>query len=229
MSLSNAEALKKTELFDNLSEADIEKLAVTARRLRYGPNHVLFRQGDPGLGLYVVTSGEIRIGLEALPGEDVIPTLMGPGEAFGELALLDDQPRSASATTTMDTELLMLGRDDFLSLVDSDPRVNHAVLRSLAAMIRRTNDRLSDVLLSVHSRMSKALITLAERHGVEHEKGVLIDRPVTDIELAGMTSLHRIEVERILRDYQYDDLIWMEEGQIIIRHPDKLHTWARAR
>lgn len=229
MSLSNSEALKKTELFDNLSDAAIELLASKARRLRYEPNHVIFRQGDPGTGMYVVTGGEVRIGLEALPGEDVIPTLMGPGEAFGELALLDDQPRSASATTTLDTELLMLSRGDFLELVDSDPRVNHAVLRALAAMIRRTNDRLSDVLMSVHSRVSKALLLLAERHGVDHEKGILIDREVTDTELAGMTSLHRIEVERILRDYQYDDLIWVEEGRIVLRHPEKLQTWARTR
>jgi CRP-like cAMP-binding protein len=190
---------------------------------------VLFRQGDPGTSLYVVTSGEVRIGLEALPEEDIIPALVGPGETLGELALLDGLPRSATATMSMDTELLMLSREDFLTLIDSGPKVVRAVLKALAAMIRRSDERLAEVLMSVHTRMARRLLELAELHGVPHPFGILIDREVTDTELAGLTGLHRIHVERLMADYQYEDIIRMEAGRIIIHRRDKLEAWAGRR
>lgn len=226
MGLSNVEALKRSELFSQISDTDIEKLAVRVRRLHYEPNHVLFNQGDPGLALYVVTSGQVRIGIEALPGVDVIPALVGPGEALGELALLDGLPRSASATTTTDTELLMLSRADFMDQVESDPTFAKAVMRSLASMIRRSDDRIGESPLSVHTRMARRLLELASSNFVKRDDGVLIHRVVSDVELAGLTGTHRIQVERILADYQFEDLIRMEDGMILLRHPEKFMDWA---
>jgi CRP/FNR family transcriptional regulator, cyclic AMP receptor protein len=229
MSMSNVEALRQSVLFASLADDDVEKLSVRLRRLRYGPGHVIFEQGDQGVSLYIVTDGEVRIGLESAPGTDVIPTLVRAGEAFGEMAVLDGHPRSATATTTTDTELLMLSRDDFLALLDADPEVVRAVLRALAEMIRRTNERLGEVLLSVHTRMARRLLDLADAHGLRRDDGILIDREVTDAELAGLTGLHRVEVERILANYQYDDIIRMEFGRILIRQPETLLAWVHTR
>ncbi len=229
MSMSNVEALRQSALFVTMPDDDIEKLAVRLRRLRYGPDHVIFHQGDQGVSLYIVTEGEVRIGLESTPGTDMIPTLVRSGEVFGELSLLDGLPRSATATTTTNTELLMLGRDDFLDLLDADPLVVRAVLKTMADMIRRTNERLSEVLLSVHTRLARRLLELADAHGVRRDDGILIDRVVPDVELAGLTGLHRIEVERCLASYQYDDLIRMEDGMILIRRPEAFLSWVHPR
>jgi CRP-like cAMP-binding protein len=226
MGLSNVEALRRSELFSQIADTEIEKLAVRVQRMHYAPDHVLFNQGDPGLDLFVVTSGQVRIGLDALPGEAVIPAMVGPGESLGELAMLDGLPRSATATTTMDTELLRLSRADFMALVENDPAVVKAVFRSLAGIIRRSDERISELMLSVPTRMARRLLELAETQFVVRSDGVLIDRVVTDSELAGLTGLHRIHVEHELANYQLDDHIRMEFGKILLRHPERFMDWA---
>jgi len=229
MTVSSIDALRQSELFTDLVDEELGKIAVRCRRLRYRAGEVIFHQGDPGLALFVVTEGEVRIGLEALPGEDVVPTLVRVSEAFGELALLDGRPRSATATAALASEVLMLSRDDFLALLAAEPAVTRAVLRALADMIRRTNERLAEVVLSVHTRLARRLLELADEYGVTRKDGILINREVTDVELAGLTGLHRVEVERHLANYQYEDLIRMEEGKIILRQPQKLAIWAHSK
>jgi CRP-like cAMP-binding protein len=225
MTLSNVEALKKSELFRELDDGNVEKLAVRVRHLSYGPDNVLFRQGDPGLSLYIVASGQVRINLESVPGRDIVPALLGPGETFGELAVLDGLPRSATATTTTDTELLMLSREDLLTLLEEDPVAMKAMLRNLAGVIRLIDENWIINRGSPHERMNRRLLDLAKWNGVPHEWGTMINRVVQTSELAGMTQLSRNEVEKILADYQYWDFIRMDDGRIVIRHPEKPFTW----
>jgi CRP-like cAMP-binding protein len=223
MALSNIEALKQSELFSALPDEELAMLAMRARRLTYEPGHVIFRQGDPGNALYVLSSGEVRLTLEALPNEPIVPTLVQPGKAFGELALLDGQPRSATATTSMGSEVLMLGRDDFMGLLREEPAVLHAVLVGLSNMIRLTNVRLAESPLGSYDRLSRRLRELADLHGVPQPDGaILINREVSDAELAGLTGLHRIEVEGLLERLQLRDIIRMDDGRIVIQQPDKL-------
>jgi CRP/FNR family transcriptional regulator, cyclic AMP receptor protein len=221
------DALRRTTLFASLADDDLRELVLRVRHLRYGREHVVFHEGDPAGGLYIVAKGEVRITLPALAGEDVVPILVGPGDAFGELGILDDQPRSATATTTMDSELLLLSREDFRTVLRARPSVMFDVLRALASMVRHADERLREDLLSVNTRLARRLLELADRHGEQRSDGVVIRRLTTDTELAGLTGLHRMEVDRLLEHYQYNDIVRWDQGYLVLRRPEVLATWAR--
>ena len=138
----NAQMLADVELFEHVSEEDRTRLAefIDLRQLTAG--ETLFRAGEPGESLYVVRSGEIELYIKDTAGQKIPLAIAGPGEVFGELALLDRGPRTATALALTDTELLELDRDDLLMLFQKSP---NAALRLLAAMSHMT--RKADELL----------------------------------------------------------------------------------
>jgi CRP-like cAMP-binding protein len=218
--------LERTSLFNGLSTGHLEMIAAQMRRRHYDAGQTVFSEGDAARALFVVEAGEVQIRVEAPTDEEIILAQLGPGDAFGELALFDDAPRSASAVAVVESTLFSLDRDNFLAVLDAEPALVRAVLASLAAMIRRTNEMLADVaMLDVHGRMAKALLGLAERHGRDVELGTELDRPVPEAELAGLTGLHRLEVARLLREYEYDDILRREGDRIVLRRPDTLRGW----
>lgn len=222
------DALRRASLFTSLPEEDLRELSKHMRRLHCCPEYVVFHEGDPATGLYVVARGEVRITLPVLAGEEVVAFLVGPGDAFGELGVLDDSPRSATATTTMETDLLLLGRNDFRTVLRQRPSVLFDVLRVLAGMVRHADERLREDLMSVNTRLARRLLELADRHGEERSDGLVIRRLTSNNELAGLTGLHRAEVERLIEHYQYNDIVRWENGMLVLRRPEVLATWARA-
>jgi CRP/FNR family cyclic AMP-dependent transcriptional regulator len=216
--LTPAQAIAQAPLFADLPASTLERLETYMRTVRFEAGDVIFRDGDPGTTFFVVLSGEVSIDFEAGPNQRVNLALVRPGHAFGEVSLLDEGPRSAGATATEDTALLALARDDFLTLLRDEPAAVNAVLRTLGAMIRRTNQRISDLMfLDVPARFAKAFADLVRGHGTQVADGVLIDRDVSADDLAGMTGLHPLQVEGLLADYQYQDLLRLEAGQYVVR------------
>ena len=152
-----AQMLADVELFEHVSEDDRARLAeyIDVRRLAAG--ETLFKTGEPGESLYVVKSGEIELYIKDTAGQRIPLTIAGVGEVFGELALLDRGPRTATALALHDTELLELDRDDLLLLFQKSP---NAALRLLAAMSHMT--RKADELL--RTRVSRNANEEAEEH-----------------------------------------------------------------
>lgn len=221
------DALRRTDVFGALDDSALEMLARRMRRRRYDAGAVVFAKGDPGTGLLVLTEGEIKISVETATGEEIILNLLRPGEAFGELALLDGLPRSATAVALSDSQVLTLQREDFVDVLQSNPQIALAMLGGLATIIRRMNDKLVDVaMLDVSGRMAKALLELAERWGQPTANGIRLERPVSVEELAALTGLHRTEVARQLARYEAD-VLRVEDGRYILLQLDKWHRWAR--
>ncbi len=223
---SDFDALRQLPLFANLPRENLTQLAKRVQHRHPSRGETVFSHGDPGSALYFICSGEVKISVRSPTGSEIILALLGPGDAFGELALLDGLARSASAMATEDSDLLVLFREDFLGLLAAEPAPAKFILQSLAAIIRRMNEKLADVaMLDGNCRVVKALLELAERYGRNVDDGVEIDRDVTIDELAGLAGLYPGEVERIVRSHQYEGTILWMGNQITLRDADRLRSW----
>lgn len=131
--------LSKTPVFAGLPRRLVGRLAAKLFEKAYAPGEVIFREGDPGRGLFVVLDGSVEIVHTTPQGEQRVASF-GPSTAFGELALIDDLPRSATARATVPTRLLILYRTHFEGLVEGDRHiavvVMHNLLRTLAGYVR---------------------------------------------------------------------------------------------
>ncbi len=221
------DALRRTVVFGGLDEASLEMLASRLRRRRYDAGATVFAQGEPATGLLLLTEGEVRISVESAIGEEIILNFLRPGDAFGELALLDGLPRSATATAQTESEVLFLYREDFVAALNANCSVAQSILASLATMIRRMNEKLADVaMLDVSGRMAKAFLELADRWGRPKGNSIELLRPVSVEELAALTGLYRAEVSRQLSRYE-PDVLRVEDGRYILENLNRWRSWAR--
>ena len=137
-----------------------------SRRFRRG--EVIFHAGDPGDALFIIVSGEVKISLPSESGDEAILVRLQPGDVFGELALLDGAPRSATATALGAVETVVLPRDRFRDLIAEEPAVRDALLASLAAELRRLTTQVEELhFLDITGRLAACLVRLAADHGDE--------------------------------------------------------------
>ena len=135
--------LRQVPFFATLSEADMERLARPLRRRTFRANDTLFFTGDPGHTLYIIVSGSVKICRNSPDGDRIVIALLGAGTVFGEMSLLDGQPRSADAVVAEPTETLMLNREDFQAVLRENVGVALELLAVLADRLRRTNDNVN--------------------------------------------------------------------------------------
>lgn len=226
--LSVAEALARAPLFQGLPQKTLDDLASAVQHRHFNDGDTVFEAGDEGVCVYVVAAGEVRIQLERpTDGQVMVLALRGPGEAFGELALVDGGKRSATAVAIDDdTDLLYVGRKDFMRLLREQPEAVDGVLKVLGTMLRESNERMKTrVLKDVHAQMAQALLELAKHHGVETDQGTLIDHDVTAGELAAYTDLHKATVEQLMASYQFEDIIRVDKRRVTIVRRDVLDSW----
>jgi CRP/FNR family transcriptional regulator, cyclic AMP receptor protein len=220
--------LSRSSLFAGLSPEHMALLTARAHRRHFAAGEVIFREGDPGSSLLVIESGEVLIAVLSPTQQDIVVATLGAGDMFGELALIDGQPRSATATAAAATDVITVFRDDFIAAIRADAELDLAVLRSLADVIRHTNTQLVDVaMLDVHGRIAKVLLNLAGRYGQDCAEGTLIDHPLSNAAVAGLAGMYPVEVERTLRFYQLDDLVRWRGDRLVLRRLEPLQRAAR--
>ncbi|HEV2440246.1 MAG TPA: Crp/Fnr family transcriptional regulator [bacterium] len=219
------ELLVRSPLFAQLSPAELEKLAALFRRRRYRAGEPVFREGDPGTALYVVETGEVKILLGGADGKEVALSLLGPGEFFGELALLDGEPRSADAVVTVPSELLVLPREDFLRFLREVPAVAINMLAALSRRFRRTDRLVHDAAFSdVRTRVTRLLVELAETRGKPAPGGVVIGPRLTQGDLASMVGATRESINKCLRYYAAQGLLRHERGRLVLLNVERLRA-----
>jgi CRP/FNR family transcriptional regulator, cyclic AMP receptor protein len=131
-----AEQLKQSALFKSISTADLEALVRVMKRRLYPVGTVLFRKGDPGNAMFIILSGQVHIYTQDAEGREFTLTHYGPTRVFGDFSILDDAPRSASATASEPLEVLTLNREDFLAFLPSHPTIGLAMIRHLTDRLR---------------------------------------------------------------------------------------------
>jgi CRP/FNR family transcriptional regulator len=213
-----AEHLRRYPLFAKLPEDELQQLVDRARSRSFKRGEMLFRKDDPGTHLYVVLEGAVKIALPGEFGQEALVSIMRTGDFFGELALFDGSPRSASATALEDTRAALLARDDFLSFLETHPGAVRVVLDALAKTIRRLSDRVEDLIfLDVPSRVAKYLLDLAQQDGNSK-----LELTLTQDELAAFIGASRVSVNRVLGDLERREIIEIRRRHIVIKDADKL-------
>ncbi|MFT5196424.1 MAG: CRP/FNR family cyclic AMP-dependent transcriptional regulator [Cellvibrionaceae bacterium] len=200
---SDAEVSKRfltsVPFFTNLTPAEVDELARLLIPRRFQAGSTVFHLGDPGGLLYIILSGKIKISHSNPEGQEALLAIMGQGDFFGELALLDESPRSATAEAIAPTETLTLHRDDFMRFIDDHPAFARHVLTSLARRVRHMNSQISDIFfLDLPGRLARTLLKLSEQHGRETANGVQIEISLTQTDLAEMTGATRVSVNKAL-------------------------------
>jgi len=208
--------LSQAALFQSVPVETRRSIADRCVRRVFPKGTALFHKDSADRTLYLIASGRVRIYLPGEGGREVTLNLCGPGEAIGELALLDGQPRSASAQALDDVVAYALRHEDFVRLLDTSPLAD-AVIRMLAARLRHaTDDTESLALLDVFGRLARRLLELAERYG----RGEEIDLSQTD--LASLVGATRETVNRALAAFRQQGLIDVRGHRIAILEPELL-------
>ena len=215
--------LEKTQLFGVLDETTLRRVAERTSRRRFKKEEIIFHQGDPGNVLYVVETGLIGVFVTSEDGTEMLLATLAPGESFGELALIDGGPRSASAKAIEASELLTLSHKEFMALVEEIPKLAQTMLLSLGGLMRRLLEQASDlVFLDLPGRVAKFLHALAEEKGEPHDRGTMIDLQISQGNLAAMVGGSRPSVNQILRSFEARGYIQLEGRRIVIQRLEAL-------
>ena len=159
-------SLARIPFFAGLDSDALERVAAGTRTRRFRRGEVIFHAGDPGDALFVIVTGEVKISVPSESGEEAILTTLHEGDVFGELALLDGAPRSASAAALVATETVVLPRERFRELVATEPAIRDALLVSLASELRRLTTHVEELhFLDMTGRLAARLVRLAGESG----------------------------------------------------------------
>jgi len=217
------ELLDGVPTFAALSRDDMLDLAGSARRRSYAKGQVIFHRDDPGESLHIIAKGEVRVVLSSLEGEDMTLALLGPGDFFGELSLLDGGPRSATTIAAKATETLVIQRDRFLEWLQSRPAAATVILTALGRRLRAADELVGELaFLDVHCRLVRKLLDLA---GPAVEGGQ-VELHFSQDELASMVGVTRESINKHLRFFKKRGAIDVYRRRIVLRSVDYLRRFA---
>jgi CRP-like cAMP-binding protein len=217
--------LGRTELFATLDEPTRRRIAIGATQSTFAKGRTIFVQDEPGDRMFVLASGAVKLVVRSRHGEIVELARHWPPAVFGQLALLDGGPRSASAEAIEQSLLLGITRDQLIDLLQSNNRLVDGLLRSLGQLVRRANRQTTDlVFLDLQGRVARKLLELADTGG----GGALHHRHFTQTELAHMVGGARQTVNLALRSLEERGLIRVSSGSIEILELDELRRRVEA-
>ena len=223
-----SDVLSRAPLFSALDDDAAAALRASMTEVTLPRGETLFREGDSGDCLYVITDGKIKLGRAAADGRENILAILGPGEMFGELSLFDPKPRTATAVAVVDSTLMSLGHEALDQLLTGRPAVAESMLAALAQRLRRTNESLADLVFSdVPGRVAKALLDLSTRFGVQADDGLHVTHDLTQEELAQLVGASRETVNKALADFASRGWIRLEARAVVINDVDRLSRRAR--
>ncbi|MFT5090754.1 MAG: CRP/FNR family cyclic AMP-dependent transcriptional regulator [Candidatus Latescibacterota bacterium] len=208
--------LRQIDLFAGLDESELGQLAALLRPVQYKKGAFIVLAEDTGDEFFIIRSGRVKVNIVHEDGREIILSLLGEGEVFGELSLLDGQPRSANVVTLENTELLMLRRDLFIDLVYRYPHIATAMLAELAGRLRKTDMQIEGLaLMNVTSRVAKTILNLIMEQGEDREEGVVLERRPTHQELAQMAGTTRETVTRVISRLEREGYISCQGRRIV--------------
>lgn len=207
------DTLRRVPLFTHLGDHELARVSAAARDRSYPKNSVILFEDDPGDALFVVVAGQVKVVLIGEDGREVILAVLGDGDFFGEMSLIDDEPRSAHVIAMEDSSLLVLRREDFQTALEEHPRIAVGLLRALSRRLRRADDKIGAlVLLDVLGRVARLLLEMADE-----EDGAQITRKVTHHTIAQMVGSSRETVSRTMRELSERGLIEVTRKTIAIK------------
>jgi CRP-like cAMP-binding protein len=219
--------IETSNLFRGLSPPLLDKVLKLRSQRQLAAGEVLFRKGDPGDALYGVIKGRLRIHTLGADGRDALLNVVGPGDLFGEIALIDGLPRTADATALDAVELVMLRRSEFMALLRQENELTLHLLQLTCRRLRWLSDMVEDAtFLTAPARLAKRLLHLAEHHGQTHPEGILIDLKLSQQAIGELAALSRESTNKYLRKWARLGWIALRRETVIIRMIEPLRDLA---
>jgi CRP-like cAMP-binding protein len=216
------DTLRRVPLFTHLGSDELGRVATAARERSYPRNSVILFADDPGDALYVVVTGQVKVVLIGEDGREVILAVLGQGDFFGEMSLIDDQPRSAHVIAMEDANLLVLRREDFQSALQEHPHIALGLLQAMSRRLRRADDKIGGlVLLDVLGRVARLLLEMADEND-----GTTVTKKVTHHTIAQMVGSSRETVSRTMRELTERGLVEASRKAIVIKDRKALEAAA---
>jgi CRP/FNR family transcriptional regulator, cyclic AMP receptor protein len=226
VSVETRELLRRVPVFSSLREEDLVRVAEVAVLRQFGADEVVFREGDESNTCYVVRSGRARAVRGHADGRTLTLAHFGPGDIFGELAMFDDERRSATIETLEATEVIAILGNDMRRLLREHPEISVKLLAALGRRLRETNERLArQSFQTVQSRVASVLAELVEaaRGQGAGENDVLITQ--TQAELAQLAGSSRESASRFLAGLERAGIITQGRGKLVVRDPAALERY----
>jgi CRP-like cAMP-binding protein len=195
--------LSEIELFSELNEAELNEVAGLAQTRSLPADSTVFHEGDPADAIFVVVSGKVKVVTTSSDGKEFILSVLGAGQVFGEMGLLETAPRSASVVTSTQVELLMLKREDFDRLINSSPGISRKLMAILSRRLRRANSKMESLAyMDVAGRLARYLLDLALDHGQRLGNGWVVVRRPTHSDIAHSIGTSRETVSRLINEFE---------------------------
>jgi len=206
--------LREIPLFSRLDDKALGNLEKAAIKRAYPKNTILISKGDKSDQLFVVLKGKLKVSITDASGKEIIMSLLGAGDYFGEMAMIDGESRSATIVTTQASEVMTISRDDFHRTLMSSPELMFELLKVLARKVRIATDKLESLAFEdVYGRLVKLLIQLAR----PHEDVWIVEDRLTHQEIANMIGSSREMVTRILKALTSGGYISVDRKRITIK------------
>jgi CRP/FNR family transcriptional regulator len=224
--LQTVELLSRVPVFASLDADDLRHVAEVSHPRRFAAGEVVFREGDESNTCYVVRSGHARAVREHGDGRQIALATFGPGDIFGELAMFDDERRSATVETTDALEAILILGTDMRRLMLQRPQLAVALAASLARRLRSTNERLaSQSFQTVQSRVASVISQLVEQAQAEGAPAADVPITATQAELAMLAGSSRESASRFLATLERAGVISQGRGRLTVHDPDALRNY----
>ncbi|MFC1731253.1 Crp/Fnr family transcriptional regulator [candidate division KSB1 bacterium] len=213
------EFLQRVPMFAELEMEEIKKLADCLQLKHFKRDTLVVLETDEGSTLYIIVNGKVKISRMSDSGKEVILAILGEGDFFGEMSLLDGLARSANVTTTKDSELYLLKREDFLRLLKENPHIGISLLRELAIRLRKSDMQIKSLsLFDATGRVGSALIQLAEDSGTIKDGTVHLSSLPSQKDLSNMSGTSRETISRVLKVFIKEGMITKSKNNLYINN-----------
>ena len=195
--------LSEIELFSELNEGELQEVAAYAQIRKVPTDTTIFCEGDPSDAVFVVVNGRVKVVTTSSDGKEFILTVLGSGQVFGEMGLLETAPRSAAVITITEVELMVIKRDDFDRLIESSPTISRKLMAILSRRLRRANSKMESLAyMDVAGRLARYLLDMALDHGQRLGNGWVVVKRPTHSDIAHSIGTSRETVSRLINEFE---------------------------
>jgi CRP/FNR family transcriptional regulator, cyclic AMP receptor protein len=225
ITLEHRKLLAKLELFADLEPEELESVVALTKPRMFAAQDLVVGQGDPADAAFAIAYGRLKVVMTGENGRETALNIMGRGDVFGELSILDGGTRSASVFAIEPTLLLVIERVAFHALLRKSPQFAYKMLCVVARRLRRLSERTEDASLDVYTRLAKRLVQLAEQYGQKQKDGtVLVTLPIDQRELGELLGTTRESVNKNLRLLQERGLAHWSKKHVVVTDLRGLRT-----
>ena len=223
------ERLSRSLLFEGMSLKRLSAIFKDSKCLRLPAKKEIYKRGEPGGEMSIILSGGVKVSTSSSDGKEVIFDLLGEGEFFGELCLLDGLPRAATVTTLVPTVLIAMDRDVLMSFMKDHSDVTMRLFHLLALRLRAVDSFLEDMLFfDSETRLAKRLMTLKDIYGKAAGDAIHIDLKISQQDIASLVGISRERVNKHLKNWEKAAIVSLQQGRVVIQNLALLQELASA-